>query len=320
MSLRVSTVGPNGFGTYELDDAGELTPSDGRPDAILAPGFIDIHIHGAQGIDFMSASSPDMKSLCDHLRTLGYEGFLVTTVTASCQEILDTFGRVPEHEMILGFHLEGPFISPQYPGAQPKQFIVPPPDPGSEWDPVLDHPRLRVVTLAPEVPRGLALIKRLHGRGVRVGMGHTAATYAEATAGFVSGATHTTHTFNAMRGFHHREAGMAGFALAEPRLACELIYDRLHVSPDAAKVLVQAKAADKLIAVSDGTAASGLLDGTKLRMWNLDVKVGNGDVRLADGTLAGSAITLLDAFQNLAADFGVEIAIRATSLNPKALL
>ena len=144
--------------------------------------------------------------------------------------------------------------------------------------------------------------------------------FAQASTGFLAGATQTTHTFNAMRGFHHREAGITGFALAEAALATELIYDRLHVCPDAARILVRAKLADKLIAVSDGTAASGLPPGSRLSMWKHEAIVGEGDVRLPDGTLAGSAITLLDAFQNLAADFGVETAIRATSLNPRKLL
>ena len=153
-----------------------------------------------------------------------------------------------------------------------------------------------------------------------MGLGHTAATYEQAKNGFEAGATHTTHTFNAMRPLHHREAGAVGFALTEDYLACELIYDRLHVVPQAASLLFKNKPTDKVVAVSDGTMAAGLAAGTKLKMWNLDVEVGQGDVRLADGTLAGSAINLLDAFKNLATDFGVETAIRATSLNPRHLL
>jgi N-acetylglucosamine-6-phosphate deacetylase len=319
VTLRVAAVGPDGFGVYALEGS-QLTPVGGKPEAILAPGFFDIHVHGGNGIDVMDASPDDLIRLCAYLAEHGYEAFLPTTVTAPAAAVSRALANLPSNEMIAGFHLEGPFISREYPGAQPPEWIAPVPGADSEWESVLKDPRLRVITLAPELPRAHELIARLAGRGVRVGMGHTAASFAEAQAGFRAGATHTTHTFNAMRGFHHREAGIAGFALAEPGLACELIYDRLHVCEDAARVLVQAKAPDKLIAVSDGTAASGLPKGTRLSMWSHDAVVGDGDVRLPDGTLAGSAITLLDAFQNLAADFGVETAIRATSLNPRKLL
>jgi N-acetylglucosamine-6-phosphate deacetylase len=176
------------------------------------------------------------------------------------------------------------------------------------------------MTMAPELEGSLELIARLKKRGVRVGMGHTNATYAEAKAGFEAGATHTTHTYNAMRPLHHREAGTVGFALLEKDLATELIYDRIHVVQEAAQLLVNCKPPEMLVAVSDGTMAAGLEAGTCLNMWGLDVVVGPGDVRLLDGTLAGSAITLLEAFRNLATDFGVETAIRATSLNPGRLL
>ncbi|MHB8636949.1 MAG: N-acetylglucosamine-6-phosphate deacetylase [Fimbriimonadaceae bacterium] len=319
MTLRVAAVGPQGFGTYALEDS-HLTPTGGDAEAILAPGFFDIHVHGGNGIDVMDASPDDMRRLCVYLADRGYEGFLPTTVTAPAGDVNRVLADLPSHEMIAGVHLEGPFISPEHPGAQPKEWIVPVPGAKSEWTTALTNPRVRVVTLAPELPGARDLISRLTQRGIRVGMGHTHATYAEAEAGFRAGATHTTHTFNAMRTFHHREAGVAGFALAEPAVACELIYDRLHVCPDAARLLIKSKPQDKVIAVSDGTAASGLPKGTRLSMWRHEAIVGDGDVRLTDGALAGSAITLLDAFQNLAADFGIETAIRATSLNPRKLL
>ena len=319
MTLRVAAVGPDGFGVYALEGS-RLTPTVGVPEAVYAHGFVDIHGHGGNGVDVMAASPADILRLCGYFAERGYEAFLPTTVTGPLATVKKALANLPAHEMIAGFHLEGPFISPAHPGAQPKEWIERVPGAPSEWDSVLEDPRLKVITLAPELPGALDLIARLAAKGVRVGMGHTGATFAQAEAGFRAGATHTTHTFNAMRGFHHREAGIAGFALAEPSLACELIYDRLHVSPDAARVLVQSKPSDKLIAISDGTAASGLAKGTKLTMWSHEAIVGDGDVRLPDGTLAGSAITLLDAFQNLASDFGVETAIRATSLNPRKLL
>jgi N-acetylglucosamine-6-phosphate deacetylase len=152
-------------------------------------------------------------------------------------------------------------------------------------------------------------------------MGHTDATFAEARAGFEAGALHTTHTFNAMRGLHHREAGVVGYALTNDALRCELIYDRHHVTRDATELLLRSKPAGGVVAVSDSTMATGMASGERLTMWGLDVVTSPGEVRLAsNGALAGSAITLLDAFRNLAEDFGTETAIRACCLNPRQAL
>jgi N-acetylglucosamine-6-phosphate deacetylase len=319
----VRALGPEGFRTYafdtqtfELDSAVDGVPAT----TILVPGFVDIHFHGAFGIDFMAASEEEMGELCRRLANLGYEAFLPTTVTARANEVVRALESMPDDPMVLGFHLEGPFISPKHPGAQPQHAIVPPPIGPSEWDVVLDDPRLRVVTLAPEVPGGDALIRRLAGRGVRVSMGHTDATYDQCRAGFAAGARHTTHTYNAMRGLHHRESGAVGFALTEDRAFTELIYDRHHVSRPAADVLFRCKPRDRVIAISDSAMATGLPVGTAVRMWGLDCVVGEGTVRLTEGTLAGSAITLLDAFRNLSEDFDLETAIRACCLNPRVAL
>jgi N-acetylglucosamine-6-phosphate deacetylase len=171
------------------------------------------------------------------------------------------------------------------------------------------------------VPNGLELTSRLFQRNVIVSMGHTNATFEEARRGFEFGASHTTHTFNAMRGLHHREAGTVGYALTNDALTCELIYDRLHVVPDAARLLMKCKPADRIIAVSDSTLATGLTAGQAVKMWGLDCIIGKKQVRLAsNNALAGSAITLLDAFRNLHEDFGPEVAIRACSLSPRKAL
>ena len=166
---------------------------------------------------------------------------------------------------------------------------------------MLEDPRLRVVTLASEISEGLDLaIRDLDRSGTIVSLGHTDATYAQVREAVAAGARHTTHTYNAMRPLHHREPGTVGAALTLPELTCELIYDRVHVARPAAEVLLRCKGPDGVVAVSDGTMAAGLPPGTEIRMWGLDCVVGEGDVRLRDGTLAGSAITLLDAFRNLA--------------------
>lgn len=318
MSRPFLALGPAGLGSYALDPAARtLVPADGSPEHLLIPGFVDVHIHGAFGVDFMSASREDLLRMFRGLEQQGYEGLLPTTVTASASDVKQALANLPDDPMVFGFHLEGPFISPKFPGAQPPNAIATPPDGPSEWDEILDDPRLRLITLAPELPDATALIERLRARGVVVSLGHTNATYAEAAAGHAAGVSHATHTFNAMRPLHHREAGTVGFCLTADGMACELIYDRLHVSPEAAAVLVRCKPADKLVAVSDSTLASGIPAGQMIHMWGLEAIVGQGQVRLKDGTLAGSAITLLDAFRNLHADFGPEVAIRACCINPR---
>jgi N-acetylglucosamine-6-phosphate deacetylase len=314
-------LGAEGFGSYEVDwERNEFVRVAKAADRLLVPGFVDIHVHGGFGLDFMSGSKADIIAWASKLEKLGYEAFLPTTVTAPPDAILKALANLPEHPMILGFHLEGPFISPKFPGAQPQQFIAQPPDRPGAWDAILDDPRLRVVTLAPEQPHALELTTRLMKRGVIVSMGHTNATYEEARRGFEFGAAHTTHTYNAMRGLHHREAGTVGYALSNDGLTCELIYDRHHVCKEAAALLLKCKPADRVIAVSDGTMAVGLPPGQIVNMWDIPVVVGKGQVRLQDGTLAGSAISLLDAFRNLNEDFGAETAIRCCCLNPRRAL
>lgn len=321
MNQAYDVLGPEGFGVYEVDwsaGAPSFTRVSKPPRGLLVPGFVDIHIHGAFGLDFMSGTRADMEELCRKLADVGYEAFLPTTVTASPADVLAALANLPDDPMIAGFHLEGPFISPDFPGAQPPSFIAQPPIGVSDWDPILEDPRLKVITIAPEIPNALDLISRLMKRGVAVSMGHTNATYEETRRGFEFGAAHTTHTYNAMRGLHHREAGTVGYALINDALSCELIYDRLHVCREAARLLVKCKPVDRLIAVSDSTLATGLPAGQIVKMWGLECEIGKKQVRLvSNGALAGSAITLLDAFRNLHDDFGPEIAIRACCINPR---
>ena len=320
MSMLAWAVGPQGFGTYRLvwgDPPSTWERAEGEPEAVVAPGYVDLHIHGAFGMDFMSASSGDLVALADRLVELRYEAWLPTTVTASAQDVAAALGRLPEHPSILGFHLEGPFLSPEFPGAQPREFMRSPLVRSPEWDAVLADPRLRVATVAPEVPGGMDLVRQFADRGVIVSLGHSNATYDEALEAASAGARHTTHTFNAMRGLHHREAGLLGAALSSDHLRCELIYDRIHVVREAVDVLRRCKGPEGVIAVSDSSAATGLPEGTALDLWGHAATVGKGRVCLQDGTLAGSAITLADAFRFIAEDFGVEAAIRWCCINPR---
>lgn len=319
------TPGEDGLDLVRFDtETGEMTDiKAGDPTGVLVPGFIDIHIHGAYGIDFMSATTEQMGVLCAKLSADGYEGFLPTTVTATAADVSQALDRLPANNpMILGFHLEGPFISPKFPGAQPQEFIVDPPTGPSEWDEILNDKRLKVVTLAPERPGALDLIKRLTKRNVVTSMGHTDATYDEASKAHEVGLRHSTHTYNAMRGLHHREAGALGAAMTLTPFFAELIYDRIHVSPEAAMLLIQTRLVDgQVIAVSDSSMASGLAEGTKLKMWNQDCVVGDGDVRLVEGgNLAGSAVTLRQVFENLTEDFGVDVAADLCCYAPREAL
>ena len=323
MTGRYTMLGHGGLSTFEVRvQGGKLISAPAGRDIcnLLIPGFVDIHIHGGFGIDFMSASNAQMIELADKLSDKGYEAFLPTTVSASARDVSDAIANLPDDGRIPGFHLEGPFISPTFPGAQPPAAISKPPSRADKgWVDVFEDPRLKVVTMAPELPGALALAKSFQERSVRLSMGHTNATFDEARKGFESGFRHATHTFNAMRGFHHREAGALGFALGEDAMWTELIYDRKHVSKEAATLLFKLKPKDKIIAVSDGTMASGMPEGSTFEMWGHTVRVCDGAVHL-DGTrtLAGSAITLLDAFQNIAEDFGAEAAIHACCLNPRS--
>jgi N-acetylglucosamine-6-phosphate deacetylase len=316
-------IGPEGFNNYDVTwgpDGPIYARVEEAASAILAPGFVDLHIHGAFGIDFMSASKAELMILCRGLAKEGYEHFLATTVTASAEEVLAAFRQAPDDPILAGFHLEGPFISPKRVGAQPPEKVEIAPLPNSAWDAVLDDPRLKYATIAPEIPHALETYARLLSRDVFVSMGHSNATFDEARRGSEFGAKGVTHMFNAMREFHHREAGIIGYALSMDDLYTELIYDRLHVGRDAASLLFRCKGPDRVIAVSDGTKAIGLPPGEKIDMWGHGCVVGRGEVRLADGGLAGSAITLQDAFANLAEDFGVETAIRCCCINPRNAL
>lgn len=317
-------VGPHGFRHYrvEIHPGGiEYQATDRPAEGYFLPGFVDLHIHGGFGIDFMAAGTEPMATLDCRLAELGYEAYLPTTVTAPPDSIRGALASLDGATHAAGFHLEGPFLSPEFPGAQDPKHIggikLGNEEWEANWNPILEDERLRIVTLAPELSGALDLICLLTKRGVAVSMGHSSATFDEARLGFEYGAGHTTHTFNAMRGIHHRELGLAGYTLLNPDLYAEVIYDRKHISREAMALLLATKPLEKILAVSDGTMATGLPVGTEIELWGRPATVGDGDVRLADGTLAGSTITLLDAFRNLCDDFGAAVAIQACCLNPR---
>jgi N-acetylglucosamine-6-phosphate deacetylase len=268
---------------------------------LLLPGFIDLHVHGGGGADTMDAGQAATTLALQHARH-GTTALLATTMTAPLADIeaalralAPAIAQRPRGAArVLGVHLEGPYISPDRLGAQPAFARAP-----SLPELLALHALapIRLVTLAPEVSGMLALIPALVEAGMRVQIGHSAASYEQALAALEQGATGFTHLFNAMSPMHHRAPGVAGAALAHARYA-EIIPDLLHVHPGAIRAAL--RAIPGLFCVSDATAAAGMPDG-EYRLGRQTVTKCLGGVRLADGTLAGSTLTLDQALRNLVA-------------------
>ncbi|MDQ0394810.1 N-acetylglucosamine-6-phosphate deacetylase [Labrys monachus] len=275
-----------------------------RPDdpglPYILPGFVDLHVHGGDGADYAGGEEGIRRFIRFHARS-GTVAMAPTTSTSPVEVIeraLADIERVrlsPEAEepTILGAHLEGPFINPGKLGAQRDMTLAGDPALALRWAGLC---RLVVATVAPEIPGGIAVIEALAGRGCRVQAGHSLATAEETALGFARGLSGFTHLFNGMSGLDHRKPGVAAYALAEGRYA-ELICDLTHVHP--ALLLAAYRAIPRLYAITDATTAAGCPDGTYRFGDHAIVKAGLV-IRLAGReTLAGSAITMLDAFRNL---------------------
>jgi N-acetylglucosamine-6-phosphate deacetylase len=273
---------------------------------LVLPGFIDVHVHGGAGRDTMEAGDAGQAIARLHARH-GTTALLATTMTAPMDEIRAAIAAVgplcrerdPQGARVLGVHLEGPYINPGKLGAQP-DFAK-----AASIEEILALHALapiRLITLAPELPGNLELIATLRAAGFQVQIGHTLGTYEDGVAALAHGAGGFTHLFNAMTGLHHREPGMVGAALAHAQYA-EIIPDLLHVHPGAIKVAL--RAIPCLFCVSDSTAAAGMPDG-EYSLGRHKVQKCLGGVRLPDGTLAGSTLTLDQALRNLVG-LGLEI-------------
>jgi len=231
----------------------------------------------------------------------------------------------PNGAIILGVHLEGPFISPRFPGAQPASFIRPPDL--AEFDSLCAAGPVRMITLAPEIPGALALIRKAHAAGIKIVTGHTAATYAECEASIAAGISQATHTYNAMSGLHHREPGTLGSVLSNDYVYAQLIADNIHVHPAAMKILARSKGMARTILITDAIRAVGLPPGRyDLGGQTVTVVAGlgnsTGECRLANGTLAGSVLTMERGLTNFSAAAGMSLAESwpTTSLTPAAAL
>ncbi|WP_280561625.1 N-acetylglucosamine-6-phosphate deacetylase [Chromohalobacter sp. 48-RD10] len=287
-------------------DGTPVDPADNDAPYIV-PGFIDLHVHGGGGADTMEGGEAVATLARTHAR-FGTTSLLATTMTdtdATVRRVLGEIGTLMEQSLgegarVLGVHLEGPYLNPGKLGAQPPYAR---PGDIAEVDALCALAPIRLVTLAPELSGHYALIRHLSERGVRVQLGHTLGTYEQGVAAMEHGACGFAHLYNAMTGLHHRHPGMAGVALAHADFA-ELIPDLLHVHPGAIRVAL--RSIPRLYAVTDSTAAAGMPDG-EYRLGEQAVTKCLGGVRLADGTLAGSTLTMDQALRNLV-DIGLSLA------------
>lgn len=294
--------------------------------AVVLPGFIDPHVHGAGGADAMDGTHAALDTISRSLAAEGTTAFLATTMTESDARILAaldavrTYGGAPAARL-MGVHLEGPFLSPAYAGAQPKEYIVPPDVPTLERYRAASGDKIRTVTVAPERSGAAALITHLAAAGILPSIGHSEAGVADVRSAIASGARCITHTYNAQSPFRHREIGVAGSALLFDELHCELIADGIHVSDDAIRLLLKNKPKGKVSLITDAMRAKGLPDGES-ELGGQTVYVRNGEARLPDGTLAGSVLRMNDAVRRMVQVFGLSLtdAVDLATCNTAALL
>lgn len=282
--------------------------------SMLAPAFLDVHIHGCAGHDVMEGSLDALLAISRFLGQRGTGSFLATTVTAPLDVTRKSLsglaallrqsrkwpGAIP-----CGVHLEGPFLSHAKRGVHPVKELK---EPSIEvFDLLFDAAdgMVRLMTLAPELPGAEALARHAIQRGVRISMGHSNATAVETERLLNAGATSATHTFNAMRALDHREPGIAGVVLTEPLVFAELICDGIHVDPRMVRLWWRLKGSQRGILVTDAMAATGMPDG-EYRLGGMPVQVANGRA-MANGVLAGSVLTLDQALKNMIAFTGASV-------------
>ncbi len=286
-----------------------LSPANAQvidaPGLLVAPGFIDVHVHGAGGAMCESGDADAIETISSTLARFGTTGFLATIATlapdalrAAVHAVAAAAGHEPGAR-ILGIHLEGPYLSPLRAGAQAVPWMRAPSIEELDALQDLSGGMIRLVTVAPELEGAIPFIHAARARGVTVSAGHSNATQAEMELAVEAGVRHVTHLFNAMRELHHREPGILGVALTDDRLSTELICDGHHLSKQAVDIALRCKPPDKTVLITDAVAALGLPDG-EYEMFGVGCVVAAGAVRLqASGQLAGSCLTLDRAVQNL---------------------
>lgn len=320
---RIDDVGRQG----EVEPQGEVVSLEG---CILAPGLIDVHTHGGHGVTFGMPDRliADLAGYSEWVASTGVTGFLCSVAAPDSKtlvEIVRLYARAmsagtPGGEA-LGLHLEGPFLSPSRKGAFNPGWLRPPSleealaclEAGEGW--------VRQMTLAPELPGAREIARALRERGVVAALGHSDAGFETASEALAGDFTHVTHTFNAQRGFGHREPGVLGAVLASERASAELIADGIHVHPAAMKVLVRCLGPDRIVLVTDAMAGAGLADGS-YELVGHQVRVRDGRATLADGTLAGSTAMLNECVRNASSGIGLTLgqSLQMASANPARLL
>jgi N-acetylglucosamine-6-phosphate deacetylase len=305
------------------EESNSLPKWDVDVDSYIFPGFIDVHIHGASGSEVMDGTEEALRNMSRVLPQEGTTSFLATTVTDSEENISkavkavgDMLAADYERAEILGVHLEGPFIDVTRAGAQPREFIQTPSiEKFKHWQ-ELAKGSIRLITLAPEVESGLELTKFLHEQGVIVSIGHSDATAEQVKQARECGVSHATHLYNGMRPMHHREAGVAGAVLLDNTIMAEIIFDGIHVSKDMVQLAFELKGSKKIEFITDSIKAKCLKAG-RYAYENHTVIVTDTDVRLEDGTLAGSLLKMNEAVKRGSQLTGVDLfdLVRMSSRN-----
>ena len=292
---------------------------------IVVPGFIDQHIHGAMGSDAMDGTTKDIYNIATAIAKEGTVGFLPTTMTQSVENICTALKAIKEYveeehtegAKVLGVHLEGPYISPDFIGAQPLEYVQKPSVESFRKYEEASGNTIKIVSLAPEQPGSDELIEYLVEKNILVSLGHTNSKYSDVEKATIAGARNVTHTFNAQKPLHHREIGTVGSALLLDELNCELICDTIHVSVPAIRLVVKSKPEDKVTLITDSMRAKHLSDGN-YELGGQPVVVLNGEARLLNGTLAGSVLKMNHAVRNVYKLAGIELTkvLDMASINP----
>lgn len=290
------------FGVYEGNYQGDdLDVIDGE-NKIAMPGFIDIHIHGSNGIDFMDAEPKDYKIISNSLFKEGVTSFLATTLTSdeeSLKKVCEAVKiAITDNPSLLGIHLEGPYINVKYKGAQNEQYIRKPSK--DEFDKLnnLSGNNIKYISLAPEIEGSLEFIKYVTSKGVVVSAGHSDASFNEIESALKYGLTNTTHTHNAMSGHHHRKPGIVTAAMYFDEIYPEVICDGLHVSPNVIKTFYKIVTSNRFIMVTDALKIKHS-DINTFKLFGLDAERKDGAAYLTSGPLAGSLLSMDQGLRNL---------------------
>lgn len=287
------------------------------------PGFIDGHIHGGYGVDVMDADVHSLQMLAEKLPSEGTTSYLATTITQSPEEIEKALSNVYSFENqagtaeMMGVHLEGPFVEVSKAGAQPKEYIVQPDlDQFRHWQQISGN-NIRTITVAPEHDANGKFIKYLHESGVNVSAGHTDASFSQMKTAVSQGVRQLTHLCNAMNGIHHRDIGAVGAAFQLEDLHAELITDGIHVVPEMMQLIYDSMGSERIIIITDAMRAKGLEEGD-YELGGQPVTVKEGRATLANGSLAGSVLRMIDGVKNMLGLEGVSIedVIQMASVNP----